>query len=90
MNANNQLSLPRIDPWVEARKAATPGAILIRVILTDKTIQQAFVEIPRTPKNVAAGLDMQDGTTYFNRADYTIDQRAADLMWQPDHAGAPA
>jgi hypothetical protein len=48
------------DPWAGARAAAAPGAIVMRVMYP---AVEFFLEIPRTDKALAAGLDLYDGAT---------------------------
>jgi hypothetical protein len=79
---------PAVDPWVEARAAATPGAIVLRVI-NHVTGKECFVEIPRTKANVDAGLDLYDGATVTHGSPQPFVVES-NIELATDHAGAPA
>lgn len=80
------------DVWTEARAAATPGTILVRVIRTMRGAQ-CFLEFPRDEKTKAeiCIIPAFDGATLIDRDDYTTDQREAiiadaNAAWEPSTA----
>lgn len=76
------------DPWVAARAEAALNAIVFKHVDLIKG-EECFVEIPRTDKAVAAGLDLYDGATikYFSPQPHVSE---TNIVLADDHAGAPA
>lgn len=76
------------DAWAEARAAAALNAIVIKIVYPDR--DDRFIEIPRTPKNEALGLDLYDGATITSLSPEPIPFEALGIaLPTKNHAGAP-
>lgn len=76
------------DAWAEARAAAAPNAIVIRIVYPER--EDRFIEIPRTEENVAAALDLYDGGTITSLSPAPIPFEALGVpLPTKNHAGPP-
>lgn len=79
-----------LDPWAEARAAAQPNAIVVKIVYPQRV--EFFIEIPRTKANLEAGIDLYDGATVTSHSPTPLPLEATGtaLPSGADHAGAPA